>query len=373
MDIIVLEKNPSRIGGKELSVLDVCRGLSQRGHVIHLIYVEEGDLLEQYQEFCQSIVKAQSFTIERNKTITGILNLLYDIFKNYHIRADVIYINQYQDCLFAYGLALAKNIPLVCHLRNPPPFYLYLRWSLAIKRVNKFIAVSHQTKSDWVNYGFSEEKIEVVHNGIEPEVFTPCVDLPWLRQKMGINEKNRVIFYAGRLDKTKGLETLIKGFSLVINSGIDAKLLIAGKPFIQNYDYQESLKKFAVELEVDSSIEFLGHLDNPVPLYQVSDVTVLPSLDSEPFGRTIIESMACGIPALASRTGGIPEILTGVFQAWLFEPGNAQDLSEKLIKIIDWRDRDAELAQRCREHVIGKFALEKVIDGVEKALMKIIK
>ena len=107
-------------------------------------------------------------------------------------------------------------------------------------------------------------------------------------------------------------------------------------------------------------------------MYQVSDVTVLPSLWSEPFGRTNIESMACGTPVVASRIGGITEILTGEFQAGLFEPGNEQDLADTLSRIISWREKDPDLGKRCRDHVLSNYTLDKMVDGIEKVLLKVV-
>jgi glycosyltransferase involved in cell wall biosynthesis len=80
--------------------------------------------------------------------------------------------------------------------------------------------------------------------------------------------------------------------------------------------------------------------------------------------------MACGTPVIASHIGGISEILTEEFQNLLFPPGNEQELFNTLNLIIDWRDKDPQLSQRCREHIISKFSLEKMIDGVEKVIEK---
>ena len=68
-------------------------------------------------------------------------------------------------------------------------------------------------------------------------------------------------------------------------------------------------------------------------LLRASDVTVLPSIWSEPFGRIAIESMACETPVVASRVGGIPEILTGEFAEGLFEPGSSTDLAMDLARL----------------------------------------
>ena len=108
-----------------------------------------------------------------------------------------------------------------------------------------------------------------------------------------LSSESRVISYVGRLDREKGVETLLKAFALVQKSNINAKLLIAGKPLSTQQEYKNFLEQLAVDLGIQESVNFLGQIANTASLYQASDVTVLPSLWSEPFGRTTIEAMAC--------------------------------------------------------------------------------
>jgi glycosyltransferase involved in cell wall biosynthesis len=82
--------------------------------------------------------------------------------------------------------------------------------------------------------------------------------------------------------------------------------------------------------------------------------------------------MACGTPVVASRTGGIPEVLTG-FEAWLFEPGNESELAVKLNCLLDWRQQDPQLGDRCRNHVLSHFSLNTMVEGVERVLMQAMK
>ncbi len=169
------------------------------------------------------------------------------------------------------------------------------------------------------------------------------------------------------------METLIKAFALLAKTGNSARLLIAGKPVTQGEEYKKSLEQLVTDLGIEKDVDFLGYVADTTFVYQTSDATVLPSLWSEPFGRTVIESMACGTPVVASRTGGIPEILTGEFQSSLFETGNEQYLADTLNRIINWRDKDPQLGERCREHVLSKFTLDKMVDGIEKVLLKVVR
>ena len=226
---------------------------------------------------------------------------------------------------------------------------------------------------DWVKSGFNEEKIDIVHGGTNPEIFKPTSDFSLIRKEWNIPESTKIISYVGRLDKEKGLETLIKAFALLKKSNLDAKLLIAGKPLSQGEEYKQSLEQLAIDLGIEQDVDFLGHVANTTSVYQVSDVAVLPSLWSEPFGRTNIESMACGTPVVASRTGGITEILTEEFQNGLFEPGNQQELADTLDSIVYWRDKDPTLGKRCRDHILSNFTLDTMVDGIEKVLLRVVK
>ncbi len=217
--------------------------------------------------------------------------------------------------------------------------------------------------------GIKEDKIDVVYNGTNPEILKPLASFSTLRKEWNIPENIRVILYVGRLDRMKGLETLLRAFALFVKNGASARLLIAGKPVEEGDEYKKSLEELSSDLDIENYVSFLGYVANTIPLYQVSDVTVLPSQWSEPFGRVIVESMACGTPVVASRIGGIPEILTGEFQRGLFEPGNERDLLDTLNQMLNWRDRDSQLAKKCWEHVLSKFSIDRMVDGIEKVLL----
>lgn len=391
MHVIVLEQQPSTLrGGQELNLFEICRTLAEKGHKISLFYVRSGDLVEKYQEFCEQVIKVNSYGFDRRK-ISDIITFLpsfTDIWKVAAKENSVVFINQYPDAFYGYLVSLFKKIPFVCYLQIPPPVNrdeLNLQRRIGMKGVNKFIAVSQQTKNEWLQeLGLTEEKIDLVYNGTNHEKFKPAENLDQSRNSWNIPEDTKVISYVGRLDKDKGLELLIEAFALFLKTGKKAKLFIAGKPLLHfsadgkecplaGEEYKQSLRQIAIDLGIENSVEFLGHLSNPTSVYQVSDLTVVPSLWSEPFGRVVIESMACGTPVVGSRVGGIPEILTGEFQAGLFEPGNKQDLADTLNEMINWRDTNPQLGAKVREYTLNKFSLKSMIDGVEKVLLNVVK
>lgn len=385
MHVIVLENQPSSTrGGQELNLIEISRGLSERGHEVSLVYLQEGDLLSEYQNFCDSINRINRYGFDRRK-FNQMLDFLSSLAAITNIPANknsVVFSNDYHFAFFGYLLALAKNIPFVCYLQIPPLHFNNQRM-MGLKGAKKYIAVSNQTKFDWVNLNLKEEKIDVVYNGTNTDKFHIAKDFVSLRESWNIPEHTRVISFVGRLDPEKGIETLIKAFALLVKNGTNAKLLIAGRPVVHfengkqceelGEKYKQSLEQLATDLGVKEQVKFLGHVSNTKAVYQVSDITVLSSLWSEPFGRVIIEAMACGTPVVASQIGGIPEILTGEFQNGLFDAGDERALSETLNRIIDWRDTNPQLGERCRQHILTKFSIDSMVEGVEKVLLNMVK
>lgn len=357
----------SKRGGLEISLLDVCRSLAERGHTITLVYEQEGDQLESYQQFCRQLIKVSGYRISPK--------FLFDVYKIGIDQDTIIYSNQYDNFFFAATLSRLRGVPLACHLRlhasTEDLWPKRVKQSLTLKGIDRCIAISQAVKVDWIEkLGIPGDRIDVVFNGIHPDAFTMPESLASVRQQWGLPETAKVISYAGRLETCKGIETLLKSFALLLKSGREARLLIAGKPLISGDEYRDSLQQLARDLGVSEHVQFLGHVSNTQALYQASDITVLPSLWLEAFGRVVIEAMACGTPVVASRVGGIPEILTGEFQPWLVEPDNAQELCDRLQHLLDWRETDPSLSQRCREHVVRNFNLERTINGVEDILLK---
>ena len=117
------------------------------------------------------------------------------------------------------------------------------------------------------------------------------------------------------------------------------------------------------------NVRWLPMRRDVLPPLHAADVVVLPAQWQEPFGRVVIEGMATGRPVVASRVGGVPEILTGEFADLLVEPGDPTALTAKLESLRHWRTDDPALAGRCTAHVLDHFSLATSVDRIEEMLM----
>jgi len=385
MQVIALENVPSaQRGGKELSLLEVTRALAERGHTINLLYLAQGDLLAQYRQYAAPLIQLPEPRLQVRQFLHSAWTLAQSLRQtNQQLRQAtslqqrperIVYLDQDRGCFFAVLLAKLMGCPSVFHIRQPLFTNFPQQERLALRGIDRFIAVSEQTRRDWASLGISIDKIEVIHNGTNPDRFHPTTDVIAAKGKLDLSGGTLVLSYLGRLDQEKGLEYLITAAAKVSHAiTTPIQVLIAGKPVCHasaaaGQAYVNQLKTLAEKLGVGDRVRFLGHLSDTATLYQASDITLLPSLNSEPFGKVVIEAMACGVPVVASRIGGIPEILTGEFATGLVPPADAEALATALIKYLSWRTQDPTLGHRCRQHVLHHFTMAQTIDRIEAFL-----
>jgi glycosyltransferase involved in cell wall biosynthesis len=377
MHIIVLENYPSsQRGGQERSLIDVTRQLAQRGHRITLLHANPGNLLPQYEAFCDQIIPVHGFEISRSRWQSPLYFLadLWKVYRRLQTQAmseepSIIYLNQPYDLPFGALLSGLTQIPIVCHLRLPSPLHLGIQRQLTIHRVQQFIAVSESTRQGWLAY--IKAPIAVIHNGVLPDRLNQRFSYTALREQWKIPQDDRVVCYVGRLDSMKGLTTLVKAFAKLLETQPNSQLIIAGKPSRAEDGFPAELEQLCTQLGIVDRVRLMGFVANVTELFHLSDVSVLPSHWAEPFGRSIIESMMAGTPVIASDVGGISEILTGEFAAGLFPPRDVDALERTLQSYLNWRSEDPTLGDRHQAHARQRFHLEDKIDAIEQILLNV--
>lgn len=158
-------------------------------------------------------------------------------------------------------------------------------------------------------------KIQTLYNAIDTKIFLPQKSSHVSRKQLGFSKDDFVIVYSGRINQDKGVSELIDAM-LRIKKTSNIKLMIIGGSFFGNTNNEDffirSLKEKSKTLE--ERIIFTGFIPyEDVPYYlHLADIAVLPSMWDEPFGLTIAEALAAGLPLITTRSGGIPEICEGV-------------------------------------------------------------
>ena len=166
--------------------------------------------------------------------------------------------------------------------------------------------------------------LHVIHNGVDRAEFSRRT-----------NRRPNLVLTVASLDVWKGLDVLIRAFARARHEHDDLALVVAG-----DGPERASLEKLAREVGLEGAVAFLGYVDRPTltRLMAMCTVFVLPSR-SEPFGIAIVEALAAGAPVIATRVGGIPEILDDGTVGILVPPDDERALAESLVRLL----HDAEL------------------------------
>jgi glycosyltransferase involved in cell wall biosynthesis len=238
-------------------------------------------------------------------------------------------------------------------------------------RSDALIAVSKYTTEELTElYGIKEEKIHVIYNGVDILKFKPRPNRAELRREFELEGKKKIVLFVGRLYHRKGLEILLHSIPSVLRDVKEVKIAISGTGFKNK---EESLRKLARKLEIEDYVSFLGYVpDEKLPdLYAASDIFVLPAI-YENFPFAILEAQATGLPVITTKVGGIPEFLVDNENGFLIDPGDSDQLSQKILTLLQDPKLSREMGERGRRLIEEKFSwgliTSQVIDLYHKLL-----
>jgi glycosyltransferase involved in cell wall biosynthesis len=229
-------------------------------------------------------------------------------------------------------------------LEMPLPARLLYR--LACSRTSHVVAVSAAAAAALRERMFlGAMPVTVIANGIDLEALVGIPSRP--------RDRPLVFGTVGRLEPVKDQASLIRAFA-AIRREADCELRILGVGTLE-----ADLKRLALDLDVDRSVRFCGW-SGDVPSFLASiDVFVLPSL-SEGLPMTLLEAMAAGRPVIASRVGGIPEVLDGRETGWLVPPGQPPALAEAMRAAIATRPQLAAMGQAGRARIARDYSAREM-------------
>jgi len=234
-----------------------------------------------------------------------------------------------------------------------------------LARAQKIIAVSHFTKWELINYyKIPENKIRVIHNGVDINKFKPAADKRKIKLELGLNPDDIAILSVGRLYARKGLFTLIESITAVAQHHPNAKFIISGKG---QSDEMNKLIAHAQKLGVKENIVFTGYYpDKKLPkLYQAADVFAFSTFyEHHPFA--VLEALSTGLPVVTTMVGGIPETIDNGKNGFLVEPFKSRQFANKILYLLEHpaeADEMGALARRTIEerfdwHIVVKDAMD---------------
>lgn len=209
-------------------------------------------------------------------------------------------------------------------------------------------------------FGAEPDKIKTIYNGIDPEIFVP-------KNKPEKSRGRPTVVAAAHLIPLKDIETMIKSCDVVRREIPDVRYVVYGSLDVAP-DYAEKCRNLITQLELENNFELGGFHSKPTDIYNEGDISALSSI-SEGFPYTVLESMSCARPVVATDVGGVQEALEGYGE--IVKPRDAKAFGEGVIKLLKDDEFRQNLGRLGREQVLLKFRLSTSINSYLEAYQRL--
>jgi glycosyltransferase involved in cell wall biosynthesis len=283
---------------------------------------------------------------------------------------DVVYANSQKAFVLASIAGVFVRRPLIWHLHDiisPDHFGAVQRRTqvmLANARATKVIVPSQAAATAFIEAGGRHDLVEVVPNGLalplEPRA--PAE----LRRSLGLPMRPLVGVFS-RLARWKGQHVLLEALERLPDVGC----IVVGDALFGEQDYTAELKQMVLARGLADRVHFLGHRNDVPKLMMAVDAMVHPSIDPEPFGRTLVEAMLACVPVIATNAGAAPDILEGGRAGTLVPPNDAAALAGAIAAVLE---RPAMLQHQLAYALARaqtEYSVTRMLDTIDVVIRKV--
>ena len=292
-------------------------------------------------------------------------------------RVDLVHANS----LVVPGALLAarlEGVPAICHAREifasrPRTGSVLAR--LAARLSARVIAISQAVLEGLP--ARARPRARVVYNAVDLARFTPRPESNGrqgpLRRALQLEEGSPLVGFVGRLFAWKGPEDFLVAAREIAAAAPRSAFVVVGGPVVPSQrEYAEGLRRMASDLGIASRCHFAGERADLAEALRDLDLLLVPSRDPEPLGRTAIEAMACGLPVVASATGGLREVVEEGATGFLVPPRNPGALASAALRILGDRDLARRMGSRARAVAEARFwstAHARAVEGIYEEVL----
>jgi len=357
-------------GGSGVVASELGRMLARRGHSVHFIAsARPFRLLDEFSEniFCHEVesinypvLHGDLYTLSMAVKIAQVaLDERLDLVHAHYAVPHALCASLAMDMLTAVG----RQIPVVTTLHGTditlvgkaPSFFPAVR--LGIQRSDAVVAVSEWLRQETLKHFRLPNHIRVIHNFVDGEVFARKEN-PRLRRRYA-KDNEAIAMHVSNFRPVKRVEDVVRTFSRIAESR-PAKLLMIG-----DGPDRKAAMNLARELDVMNRVWFLGKQDYVQNLLPLADVLLFPS-DGESFGLAAAEAMACETPVIATRRGGIAEVVTHGRTGFLCPVGDVDCMAKAAIDILSSPDKRRAMGAEARQDILTRFSPQKIVGQYEE-------
>lgn len=362
-NILYTSLSGKMLGGGQRSLLLLLERLNRKKFKPFLVCPSEGGLVE--KAVLQGI-ETQIIKMGRIKS-PNVLSTAATVFKLKALiklkNIDLIHTDSPRQAFYAGRAAGLTGTPLIWHVRVSTPEKKSFEKFL-FNRAHRVIAVSKAASQRFEGFESAQEKVVVIHNGVDLTEFTPQQPDSRLREEFKIEKDWILVGTLGQLIPGKGQDVFLKAAAQVAKQIPKVKFLIVGDG---NRAYKQKLENLSNDLGLPGNVEFTGFREDIPRIMNLLDIAVLPSTTHlEGLSRVIIEAMASSKPVIATSSGGNPEAVEGGTTGILVPPEDSHSLAESILDLIRDETKRNRMGQAGRKRAEKLFSIEKNISRIEK-------
>lgn len=363
----------AELGGAERSLLDTVACLSARGFGVEVL-----NLVDQPGALTRALesrgVPVHVCRVGRFRDPRGAVRVAR-WFLRHARRFDVALANDTRGALYTALGATLRGTPYIWHVRDiVDAGHRLERFALRL-RPAVWIANSHAVASRLVRHDCASTRVVVVHNGVDVNLFHPGVPTESFRRELAVDDSALLVGAIGRLVPWKALETLLEAAARLRAVVPAAEYLVVGDAVTDAANradavrYREALLALRDRLGLGDRVRFLGARADIPRVLAGLDVLVHTAID-EPFGRVLIEAMAAGKAVVATRGGGVTEIVEDGVTGYLVSPRDAAAVADRVALLAD-RERRCAMGRAGRERVLAHFSLDAYGDALAAVVARV--
>jgi glycosyltransferase involved in cell wall biosynthesis len=289
---------------------------------------------------------------------------------------DVIHLTDFQADTLGRLAGKLTGKPVIVHVRTHHSKYQKRPYPWYMERINHLLAPSTAlaiANSDSLRdfaikrMGFTPDQVVTVHNPVSSYTMKPVTpaDVDRIRSDLELEGVWPIVGAVTRFYPAKGISYLVAAFPRVLERFPDARLVLVGEGPLG-----DALKAQARDLGIGQRVIFTGFRPDAEAFVQLFTVSAVPSLE-EGIGNVAIESIAGGVPVVASREGGLPEVVSEGKSGLLVPPGNSASLAGALLRVLEEPFLLDQLRQGCREEA-ARFSIDTYTARLEQLYRNVV-
>lgn len=375
------------VGGGETQTRSLAEGLAGNDIPVFVITRRSNDHFKKVEEYGQVMVHRVGPTGSQHYKKWGLILTTLPVLWRFRQHYDLIYVSGFR-ILGVPAVLISKLLGKRCVLKADSPgemsgdFFtaglariglsprsLFFRPFLAVRnwllrKADAFVAISTPLEQELREQGVVPDKIRMIPNSVDTDRFRPVSveEKRHLRQELELPVEAKIAIFTGRLVSYKGLPLLLRVWREIQQAHPDARLLLVGAGGLDIHNCEDELREFVTKYELADSVHFTGAVGNVHEYLQAADIFVFPT-EKEAFGISVIEAMACGLPLVATRIGGITDIVRENRDGLLIEAGNSTQLKQALVVLFENAPLAMEFGKKARQATQSRYATGQIVDA----------